>query len=142
MSQKKASFTVEAVFVMTITIWILLSMCYLTLYIHDKTVLYSIAHDFIEMETERGEKRETAELSSCLKEELESYLLISEIRSVKIQKRYLGLQAEVCFQITAHVPFMRDLFPGNGGKTVGISHQTLSAPEYMWDSQMAEEVVK
>ncbi len=139
---KKASFTVEAVFVMTITVWILLSLCDLALYMHDKTVLCTITHDFMERETGHGEKRGTSELSSCLKEELETHLLISEIKTVNIKQRFLELRAEVRFRITAHLPFVRDLYNGNGWKTVEISHQTLSAPEYMWDSQMAEGVIK
>lgn len=141
-TQKKASFTVEAVFVMTITIWILLGMCYLTLYVHDKTVVCSLLHNFIQIQTERGQTEKAAEMSSQLKEELETDLFISDIKWVKVEKEFLALRAEVSCQAEVHVPFIKMMLSSKWANTAKVSHPTLSAPEYLWDSLVAEEVVK
>ena len=41
MRRKEGSFTVEATFVVTITLWIIFALCYLSLFSHDQAVLYS-----------------------------------------------------------------------------------------------------
>ena len=43
---RKASFTVEAVFVVTIVIWIVAAICYLSVYSHDEVALYTLTQNF------------------------------------------------------------------------------------------------
>lgn len=139
---KKASFTVEAAFVMTITVWVLFSICYVSLYAHDRTVIGSMTHQYIEMETEKGEKRGMAESAANLKKQLQSRLFITEIQSVRTKNEFWAWEAEVEFQITAHFPFVERLFTGEKGKKMVISHENISAPEYLWNTETVEKVVK
>ena len=52
---KEASYTVEAVFVGCITIWVILALLYSSFYIHDRMILGSEIGNRIECGSERGE---------------------------------------------------------------------------------------
>ena len=61
MMWKKASFTVEAAFIFSIAIWILFSICYLSMYVHDRTAVYSLgkivcAKCFMGFRIDKGEE--------------------------------------------------------------------------------------
>ena len=51
---KEASYTVEAVFVGCITIWVILALLYSSFYIHDRMILGSEIGNRIECGSERG----------------------------------------------------------------------------------------
>ena len=63
---KKASFTVEAAFIFSIVIWILFSICYLSMYVHDRTAVYSLGQHYLEMALENGAEVEERELKEGL----------------------------------------------------------------------------
>ena len=46
----KASFTVEAVFVVSICIWVLVALCYGGLYVHDRAVMVSDVNSIVNRE--------------------------------------------------------------------------------------------
>lgn len=52
---KEASYTVEAVFIGCITIWVILALLYSSFYIHDRMILGSEIGNRIECGSERGE---------------------------------------------------------------------------------------
>lgn len=71
---KEASYTVEAVFVGCITIWVILALLYSSFYIHDRMILGSKLETWIECGSERGElsvsEKEENNLCRLLNEKL------------------------------------------------------------------------
>lgn len=139
---KRASFTVEAVFIMSITIWILLSICYLSMYAHDCTAIYSLGESFLEREVENGKECKEQEMVSALKDYLTEHLMISQIEEVSVKKKLLSVEGEILFCVDIHVPFLKNILTGEKGKRVHLSHEKIFPPYYMWDSEVIGNALK
>lgn len=136
MMWKKASFTVEAAFIFSIAIWILFSICYLSMYVHDRTAVYSLGQHYLEMALENGAEVEEGELRAGLEEYLSEKLLISEIGRVHVKKGLVSVEAEISLLLTIQFPFIKEILTGQEGKNIDLSHERLSAPNVLWDSEV------
>lgn len=134
MKWKKGSFTVEAAFIFSITIWIIFSICYLSMYVHDRTAAYSLGQHYLEMALENGADVEEGELKEGLEEYLSEKLLISEIGKVHVKKGLASMEAEIPLILTIRFPFVKELLTGQEGKKIYLSHEKLSAPDILWDA--------
>ncbi len=138
MMWKKASFTVEAAFIFSIAIWILFSICYLSMYVHDRTVVYSLGQHYLEMALENGADAGEGELKKGLEKYLSEKLLISDIGRVYVKKGLVSVEAEVSLLLTIRVPFVKALLTGQEGKKIDLSHEKLSAPSILWDAEVTK----
>ena len=84
---RKASFTVEAVFVVTIVIWIVAAICYLSVYSHDEVALYTLTQNFLELAAENGKQLKESEVQIGLREYLEEHLILSRMRRVGVKEK-------------------------------------------------------
>jgi hypothetical protein len=138
---REASFTVEAVFIMSITIWLLLSVCYLTMYAHDQTVIVSLLHQSVDNTQEKG----VEPISSGNKQEMEtlnSQLVLMQIQSLQIKKKILSVEVKANVKINVSFPLLERIWNGKEGKTITISHENISAPLYLWNCEIGKEIVK
>ncbi|MCM1244545.1 MAG: hypothetical protein NC293_02745 [Roseburia sp.] len=142
LKNQTASFTVEAVFVMSITVWVLFAVCYLSLYAHDRTAVYSLGESFLEKTVENGKDWEERETASRLRDYLEEHLMISQVREVSVKKSLLSVSAEVLFCVDIQIPFLKKMLTGEDGKQVHLSHEKIFPSYYMWDSEAAEDILK
>ncbi len=136
LKRTKASFTVEAVFIMTISIWVTASICYLSVYSHDRTALYSLAQNYLEQSVENGKNFTESEVRSGLKKYLEEHMLLFRIDGVSVKKGALSIQSEIRFHIEARLPFAARLLSSDSERRSSISHEVLFAPCYMWDCEI------
>lgn len=136
MMWKKASFTVEAAFIFSIAIWILFSICYLSMYVHDRTAVYSLGQHYLEMALENGAEVEERELRVGLEAYLSEKLLISEIGRVYVKKGLVSVEAEISLLLTIQFPFVKEILTGREGKNIDLAHERLSAPNVLWDSEV------
>lgn len=142
LKKQTASFTVEAVFIMSITIWILLSICYLSMYAHDQTAIYSLGESFLERTVENGKEWKEGETASGLRQYLQEHLMISQIKEVSVRKKVLSVEADVLFCVDIHVSFLKRMLTGENGKQVYLSHEKIFPPYYMWDSEVVRDLFK
>lgn len=136
MMWKKASFTVEAAFIFSIAIWILFSICYLSMYVHDRTAVYSLGQHYLEMALENGAEVEERELRAGLEAYLSEKLLISEVERIHVKKGLVSVEAEISFLLTIQFPFVKEILTGQEGKNIDLAHERLSAPNVLWDSEV------
>ena len=136
MMWKKASFTVEAAFIFSIDIWILFSICYLSIYVHDRTVTYSLGQHYLEVAVENGAEVGEEELKEGLERYLSQKLLLCDIGKVHVKKGLTSVEAEVSLLLTIQFPFVKELLTGQKGKKIDLSHEKLSAPNILWDVEV------
>lgn len=136
MKWKKASFTVEAAFIFSIAIWILFSICYLSMYVHDRTMAFSLGQHYLEMALENGAEVGEGKLKEGLEEYLSEKLLICDLGGVHVKKGLASVEAEVSLLLTIRFPFIKELFTGRKGKKIYLSHEMLSAPDILWDAEV------
>ncbi len=142
LKRKKASFTVEAVFIMSITIWVLISICYLSMYAHDQTAIYSLGESFLEETVENGKEWKETETASALRKYVEEHLMISRIGKVSVKKKILSVEADILFYVNIRIPFLKRMLTGENGKQIHLSHEKIFPPYYMWDSEVGRDLLK
>ena len=86
----------EATFVMTITLWIIFALCYLSLFSHDQAVLYSSGQRWLR--ENYGEKK-------C-KEVMQKQLFILKIDDVDCNTNVLYRKLKVKAKIVMTAPFL------------------------------------
>lgn len=136
MKRMRASFTVEAVFVMTIAIWVIAALCYLSVYSHDRTALYSLAQNYLEQSVENGKNCVESEIQAGMKKYLEEHMLLFRIDGVSIKKGALSVRSEIRFHIETQLPFAAGLLSSDRKRRSSISHEVMFAPCYMWDCEI------
>lgn len=136
MKRAKASFTVEAVFIMTIAVWVIAALCYLSVYSHDRTALYSLAQNYLEQSVENGRTCVESEVQSGLKKYVEGHMLLFRIDGVSIKKGALSVQSEIRYHIETRLPFAARLLSSDRERHTCISHEVMFAPCYMWDCEI------
>lgn len=139
MDMRKASFTVESTFVLTITIWIVMSICYFSMYAHDRTVLYALAQNHVEEWSEQKENEKV--ISESLQQYADNYLVITEVQGVKMRKGIHKVDATIDYRLKIHFPFVNKLFQTKEKGEIKISRENLRPAYYLWDSQVVEEMI-
>lgn len=137
-----AAFTVEAVFVINITVWVLAAVCYLSVYSHDRAALYTLAQNYIARSVENGKEFTEAGVADGMKRYLERHLFLCRIQHIRVEKRVTSVRAEITFYADVHVPFVKRLLTGSGGRKLRISHGTVFAPEYVRDAREIRRVLE
>lgn len=123
--RKEGSFTVEATFVATITIWTIFFLLYLAMFSHDQTVLYSMGQRILQenYNVERG------------KEMIEKQLLISKVNSLEYSKKGLRGKLMISVKINMTIPFFA--FPREYRDE--ICGQRWKYSERMWDKEILKK---
>lgn len=132
----------EAVFVMSIVVWILVSVCYLALYSHDRAVLYSLGQNYLEMSVENGADTTAGEIRDGMKGYLQKYMLITRVDSVRVTRGIRTVKAEVAFCPEIQLSMTRELLGGSSGGHCSISHEVIVPSHEMWDLELMKEQEK
>ena len=97
---KEASYTVEAVFVGRITIWVILALLYSSFYIHDRMILGSeIANRIESGAQERGEWSVSEKEENNLCRLLNEKLFLMKINQVSLTKKIASVRADVRYSL-------------------------------------------
>ena len=132
---RKASFTVEAVFVINITIWVLAAVCYAAVYSHDRTAMYSMTEQFMEQSVENGKKFTESEMETGMEQYMNEHLFLCRADRITVKRALLSVRTDISFHVEVRVPFLQKLLTGEKGRKISVSHEVLFAPEYLWNSR-------
>ena len=107
---KEASYTVEAVFVGCITIWVILALLYSSFYIHDRMILGSEIANRIESGSERGEWSVSEKEENNLCRLLNEKLFLMKINQVSLTKKIASVRADVRYSLPISLSEIKALF--------------------------------
>ena len=107
---KEASYTVEAVFVGCITIWVILALLYSSFYIHDRMILGSEIGNRIECGSERGELSVSEKEENNLCRLLNEKLFLMKINQVSLTKKIASVRADVRYSLPISLSEIKALF--------------------------------
>ena len=80
----KGVYTVEAVFIMSICIWVMVALCYGGMYVHDIVVLESVTNEeAAAWLSSSGQKQEKVWLAD-LRKDLDNKLFLFQVRTIKV----------------------------------------------------------
>lgn len=134
---KKASYTVEAVFVCSICIWVLLALMYGSFYIHDRMILGSLTSERAAEHFQRGEQPVSVQWENEMKKELSDALFLMQIQEVEAKKNPICVRVQVKYRLPISVSAIKALFSVKGKGDTYLCVRELAKPmEYRWDADL------
>ncbi len=134
----RGSFTVEATFVVTISMWIVLMVCYIAMYAHDEVALYSLSHNYLEMTFENEADPQEDRVAQGLSQYLQRHLVIGRVRDVSVKNKLLSVEAEFTYEVSVSVAFIKKMMTGKEGITLKMSREKFEPAKRMWDCEIIE----
>ncbi len=122
-----AYFTVEAVFVVSICIWVLMALCTGGLYIHDRVILVSEVSEAAAESMEEPERDAAAQI----RDRLEKKMFFLRVESVTVQDGIRERKVKARYGFTTY-PVLERLWKGREYET---SRPKRKPAEYRWDAE-------
>ncbi len=135
-SMKNANYTVEAVFVISICIWVLFALMYGSFYIHDHVILASLTREKIAEHYERGREQVTAKWESEIKKDLGKHLFLMRIEKVKAKKMPTEIELQVEYDLPVSVSGIKALFSKNKKDVFTATGECINPMVYKWDADL------
>lgn len=137
---KKAGYTVEAVFVFSICLWVLLALIYGSFYIHDRMIVGSVTGEMAAERFQRGEKDISAQWEKEVKQKLSDALYLMRIQKVEAKRRLSSIEIEVKYKIPISISGIKSLFTDKNTRDIFVIQKELPKPmEYKWDADLLKE---
>lgn len=131
---KKAYYTVEATFVVSICVWVLFALIYSGFYIHDRVILGSVTNEMTSSRFQNGRESVTGKWELQIKGELERRLFLMQIKEVKGEKGLMTVTLQVRYGLPISLDKIRKILSGGSGGTTFVTTRELVRPvEYKWD---------
>lgn len=131
----EGSYTVEATFVVTVCVWLIIAMCYTGCYVHDELILESECNGCAAKWIADGEKdRRTWEVQ--MKKKWQKKLFLIRISSVQAKKRLTGERITVRCSLPVSWKKLKSMLAGKDGiLSYEFERENISAARYLWDSK-------
>ena len=132
----RGSFTVEATFIICISAWVLVALCYGGMYIHDQVVVESETN----IVASRGIREEQKDLPKEIRDTLDKKLFFFQVKKVEESNLLNEKTIEVSYQIPVSFPLLKRLWMG---KKKALTYKTvrekLTPALWKWDLEKEEE---
>lgn len=132
---KGGYYTVEAVFVMMICIWVVIALCVGGLYIHDRVVLVSETNEVLSECIEEDEKY----TASQVEERLRKQLFFLHLEKVSAKDGLTGRKVTVKYTLFSYPVLLKKIWLEGKEHAEYTAVRTKRKPtEYRWDAEMAD----
>ena len=137
---RKASYTVEAVFVFSICLWVLFALMYGSFYIHDRMIVGSMTSEMAAEHFQRGEKNTSAQWEKEIKQKLSAALYLMQIQKVEAKKGLAGIEIQVKYRTPISISGIKALFTDKNIKDTVVIYKEMPKPmEYKWDADLVRK---
>lgn len=140
---KQANYTVEAVFVISICIWVLIALFYGSFYIHDRVILGSVTNEWTTVQFQKAETAVSEKWKQDVKKDLERRLFLIRINRVQAKKNLSDVKVEVYYKLPISIKNIKALFSSGDKEDCFVTVRELPRPaEYKWDYSLLKETEK
>ena len=136
---KKGYYTVEATFVMTICICVLMSLFYSGLYIHDRTLVRSEMNQSLAEQIQEGGEM-TPEWQADVKKSIISKLFLMKVQKLEVSKGLVSVDMTVTYELPISIRKIQSIF--TGGKpsvSLTVTREIVRPAEYKWDADLLKK---
>lgn len=132
----KGVYTVEAVFIMSICVWVMMALCYGGMYVHDKVVLESVSNGETAAWLSSMESKEESQWKKDLKQELDKKLFLFQIRSVKVTSGWKEKKVQIRYRVPVSWKLLKKIFMENRSEAVyETSRENITPAKSMWEGE-------
>lgn len=132
--EKGGYYTVEAVFIVTICIWVVMALLYSGLYVHDRMVVISEMNQKLAEKFQRGDGEGTSEWRDKERRAIEDKLMLLRIKKMEVKKGALSAEMTVTYDLPVSLRGIKSLF--GGGKqfmSLAVARELVNPVKYKWD---------
>lgn len=132
-------YTVEAVFVMSICIWVLMAICYGGLYVHDMVVMESFTNEEAAAWLSRPDPAEKKQWCETMKKELDSRTFLIRIRSIKTKSVLQTKKVQVYFSVPVSQTLLKKIFmEGKSELLYETAREDTQPAQSMWNRDVVK----
>lgn len=137
---KEASYTVEAVFVISICVWVLLALLYGSFYIHDRVILGSVTNELTKKHFQAAEATVSEKWKKDVKEDLSGHLFLMKINKVEAKKSLASVKVQVFYRLPISVTNIKTLFTGKAAEErFETTKERIQPVEYKWNYRLLKD---
>lgn len=130
----RGSYTVEATFIVTISLFVIMSVCYAAMFVHDKAAVLSCGRYQAEYHLQDGKVPGKELLESDIQRSLQGKLFIIHIQSVTVKKQVLQYKITINYTLSLSVPVLKQILLGSReSKAFILEHGYFRPSLAMWD---------
>jgi hypothetical protein len=135
----KGYYTVEATFVVSICVWILVALCYSGLYLHDNLLLESeTCEQTMAWLSDGGKKKEIWQKN--VKKRLQKKLFLMRVSAVKAESGLTDEIVSVTYKLPISWKKLKQMLTGNKQTlTCQVSTVRACAANYKWDYDVVKD---
>ena len=131
-------YTVEAVFIVSICIWVLIALCYTGFYAHDSLLLESVGNEQTAAWIADGAKKQE-KWQKAAKKELQRKMFLFQIKSVKAKKGLIGINVKIDYSLPISWKKLKQMLSQEGSELVEeIERENVQAAKYLWDYELIQ----
>lgn len=137
---KGGYYTVEATFVMTICIWILMALFYSGFYVHDRMIVESEMNGVLSQHFQKGEGKITREWQEKIKAYMDKKLFLMRIQKLEIKKGLASADMCLTYQLPISLGRLKQIFSkGKSSLSFSVSRELVRPAKYKWDYDIMKE---
>ena len=139
---KSGYYTVEATFVMTICICVLMSLFYSGLYIHDRTLVRSEMNQSLADHFQKGGEA-TSEWRAKVKESIVQKLFLMKVQKLEVSKGLASVDMTLTYELPISIRRIQNIFTGGKSSvSLTVTREIVKPAEYKWDAMLAGDLLK
>lgn len=132
--EKGGYYTVEAVFIVTICIWVVMALLYSGLYIHDRMVVVSEMNQKLAEKFQRGDGEAALEWQDEARQSIANKLMLMRIKKIKVKKGVLSAEMTVTYDLPVSLRGIKSLFSGGRpSMSLAVARELVNPVKYKWD---------
>lgn len=137
--KKSGYYTLEAVFVMSISIWILTALCYGGFYVHDCLVLESGTNEVTAEWIAAEEPLSDSIWEKEIKKQIDEQLLLLKVKSVKAANKILYEKVTVTCELPLSFPLLKKILAQNSKVQQVVTREIVVPAKYKWDMEKPQK---
>lgn len=135
----RGSYTLEATFVVTIGIWVMIAILYSGMYTHDRVILESTVNEMTYARLSANREEKTGQWRKRVKDTLQTKLFLLRIQEVKEKKGLMWDTVTVRYTLPISWKYMKKVLAGGKAQLEYETTREVTKPvEYMWDAAVIQ----
>lgn len=127
-------YTVEATFIITICVWVMVSLCYGGLYIHDRIAMETVTNELAGRDFSDGKKVEVNEWKKNAEKKLEKCLYLLQVKAVSADRGITAVKIKVRYRLPISFDYLKKILSGGKAEPVFETAREIVQPaKSKWD---------